>query len=313
MGRGSPNIEDHIRAALALATGLDVVSDSRLPSLQESIRNVLTEVAQQIAASEAALDAALTTPTGRVAWELASRFLLGFAHRSASRDRLHVFTTNYDRLIEFACDLAGLRVIDRFVGSIRPVFRSTRVDVDLHYNPPGIRGEPRYLEGVVRLEKLHGSLDWRYLEKEVVRDPIRFGMAIDDLDAANLMIYPNPAKDIETTEFPYAELFRDFSAAACRPNASTVTFGYGFGDSHINRVLSDILTVPGSTLLIISHGDPDGRIAAFVDAQRNTDQLSYLVGPRLGGLESVVRYLPSSSAPAWASTAPQAAPPAATP
>ena len=44
------------------------------------------------------------------------------------------------------------------------------------------------------------------------------------------MIYPNPAKDVETLAYPYAELFRDFAAAICRPNSVLVTFGYGFGD-----------------------------------------------------------------------------------
>lgn len=54
-----------------------------------------------------------------------------------------------------------------------------------------------------------------------------------------VMIYPNPAKDVETTEYPYAELFRDYAAALCRPNSAVVTYGYGFGDDHINRVLED--------------------------------------------------------------------------
>jgi hypothetical protein len=58
------------------------------------------------------------------------------------------------------------------------------------------------------------------------------------------MIYPNPAKDVETTQYPYAELFRDFAAAVCRPNAVAVTYGYGFGDDHVNRVLLDMLTIP---------------------------------------------------------------------
>ena len=65
---------------------------------------------------------------------------MSFASRAASRERLHAFTTNYDRLIEHGCDLAGLRVVDRFVGALTPVFRSSRLELDLHYNPPGIRG-----------------------------------------------------------------------------------------------------------------------------------------------------------------------------
>src|SRR5206468_11060442 len=87
-------------------------------------------------------------------------FLLSFASRATSRERLHVFTTNYDRLIEHGCDLAGLRIIDRFVGALNPIFRTSRIEIDMHYNPPGIRGEPRFMEGVVRLTRLHGSLDW---------------------------------------------------------------------------------------------------------------------------------------------------------
>ena len=50
-----------------------------------------------------------------------------------------------------------------------PIFRSSRLNLDIHYNPPGIRGEPRYLEGVARLTKLHGSVDWVQNEDEIRR------------------------------------------------------------------------------------------------------------------------------------------------
>ena len=73
---------------------------------------------------------------------------------------LHISSTAW--LIEYGVDLAGLHLLDRFVGCLEPIFRSSRLDIDMHYNPSGIRGEPRYLEGVVRLTKLHGSLDWVY-------------------------------------------------------------------------------------------------------------------------------------------------------
>lgn len=102
------------------------------------------------------------TDEGLSAKHMLTSFLLSFASRVPSRERLHVFTTNYERLIEYGCDLLGLRIVDRFVGQLHPVFRASRVDVDVHYNPPGIRGEPRYLEGVLKLSKLHGSIDWRF-------------------------------------------------------------------------------------------------------------------------------------------------------
>jgi len=224
--------------------------------------------------------------------------LLSFASRAASRERLHVFTSNYDRLIERGCDLAGLRIIDRFVGALNPVFRASRVEIDMHYNPPGIRGEPRFMEGVVRFTKLHGSVDWFFdkSERRIYRNGIPFGAPADHTDipkrpVETAMIYPNPAKDIETTQYPYAELFRDFAAAVCRPNAVVVTYGYGFGDDHINRVLLDMLTIPSTHLVIVAY-DANVRLKGFCAKTRDA-QVSLLVGPHFADLSTLVEnYLP---------------------
>ena len=69
------------------------------------------------------------------------------------------------------------------------------------------------------------------------------------------MIYPNAGKDRETAEYPYVELFRDLAAAICRPNATLVLYGYGFGDDHINRIIRDMLTIPSTHLVIIIFSD----------------------------------------------------------
>lgn len=136
--------------------------------------------------------------------------------------------------------------MDRFVGTMMPIFRSSRLNLDIHYNPPEIRGEPRYLEGVARLTKLHGSVDWVQNGNEIRRIGLPFGA--DDIapylnapglkgaDSLKLIIYPNSAKDRETAEYPYVELFRDFAAAICRPNSTLVTYGYGLG-TNISTVL----------------------------------------------------------------------------
>ena len=217
-----------------------------------------------------------------------------------------MFTTNYDRLIEAGADAAGLRLVDRFVGSLAPAFRSSRLDVDLHYNPPGIRGEPRYLEGVARFTKLHGSIDWIDNEGAIRRIGLPFGAnatepyigasGSSDADAFNLMIYPNASKDLETSSFPYVELFRDFAAAICRPNSTLITYGYSFGDDHINRVIEDMLTIPSAHLVIISYDDPLGRILDTYRSLGRHVQISLLIGNHLGDLRTLVdHYLPKSA------------------
>src|SRR5690606_21414724 len=87
------------------------------------------------------------------AFNLLKSFILSFTSRAASRERLNIFTTNYDRFIELAADATGVLLLDRFEGKIQPVFRNTRLELDYHYNPPGIRGEQRYVEGVARDRK----------------------------------------------------------------------------------------------------------------------------------------------------------------
>ena len=242
-GRANPNIEDQIRTANKLIDGLEILESKgrnlKSDLLKEDLKNILASLLASILQTEQLIDS-VPNPKSRLedAAKYLMSFLLSFASRTASRDRLHIFTTNYDRVIEWAADMAGIRLMDRFVGSLNPVFRSSRLELDMHYNPPGIRGEPRYLEGLARYTKLHGSLDWSYQNRYVRKVSVPFGADSFEpymKDPAGCMIFPNSAKDRETSEFPYVELFRDFAAATCRPNTVLVCYGYGFGDEHINR------------------------------------------------------------------------------
>lgn len=298
MKRGAANIEDQFRSALASLDGLRVIDKGAEKTLKDAIDAQMSTFLISLLKTEEGILAGKDPESKNAAQVALQSFLLSFASRAASRERLHIFSTNYDRLIEHGCDLAGLRVIDRFVGALNPVFRASRVEVDVHYNPPGIRGEPRFMEGVIRLTKLHGSLDWFFdsHERRICRKGIPFGAREDHTDIPKkpvdtVMIYPNPAKDVETTQYPYAELFRDFAAAACRPNAVVVIYGYGFGDDHVNRVLLDMLTIPSTHIVIMAFA-ADDRLNAFIERTRDA-QVSLLIGPHFSDLETLVaNYLP---------------------
>lgn len=297
MGRGAPNIEDQIRSALVLLEALEMFGDAQAADLRSKLDERLVAFLKAILDMEAGI-ASADEDHWKAAVSVLQSFLLSFASRSSSRERLHVFTTNYDRLAEYGCDLAGLRVIDRFVGALEPVFRSSRLDVDYHYNPPGIRGEPRFMEGVLRLSKLHGSVDWHLDERtrRIIRRGIAFGAkdapAVPEKPVETVMIYPNAAKDVETTAYPYAELFRDFAAALCRPNAALVLYGYGFGDDHINRVLADMLSLPSTHLVVFAYA-LDDRVKRFLKNVDRPAQVSLLVGPHFADLRQIVEhYLP---------------------
>lgn len=300
MGRGLANIEDRLRIAIAAADGLTSVGDERVEIIQRAIDQAIRSLREGVIATERAIRENVDAPVAgsMTVRGLLMTFLGSFAGRVPTRDRLHIFTTNYDRLIEWGAELAGLRIVDRFVGSLEPIFRSSRLELDYHYSPPGTVREPRHLDGVFRLTKLHGSLDWRWeaANRRVVRAAVPFGEESSTLPE-ELLIYPNAAKDVETTFHPYSDLFRDYSAALCRPHSALVTYGYSFGDDHINRVVKDMLTIPSTHLLVLSYDDTTGRIREFAANHRRLGQVSLMIGPSIAALPTLVdKWLPWPSA-----------------
>lgn len=306
-GRGISNIEDEIRIANELLRGLKIsgLEEDDTKKLEEVINNNLQVFTENISNIENTIAIAELDKREK-AFQLLVSFLMSFASRTGTRDRLHIFTTNYDRLIEEGADIAGLHLIDRFVGSLNPIFRSSRLDIDMHYNPPGIRGEPRYLEGVAKYTKLHGSIDWVETDTNNIRKiglPFGAKTIAPFLEAASVpenyqkvLIYPNSSKDRETAEYPYVELFRDFAAALCRPNSTLVLYGYSFGDDHINRIISDMLTIPSTHLVIIAYKDEGERAINFYNKCGHSDQISLFIGEDIANIKALTSlYLPKSA------------------
>lgn len=305
-GRKKGNLEDQLRVANELLRGLEILGQSKeADALRGELQTGMQAFAKSILNSEAGIVTA-EEHNREQAFNTLVTFLMSFASRTGVRDRLNIFTTNYDRLIEAGAELAGLHLLDRFLGNLMPIFRSSRLDLDMHYNPPGIRGEPRYLEGVARFTKLHGSVDWLQTGKDIRRLGLPFGAGsvepylkapgLGEGLAHQLMIYPNAAKDRETADYPYVELFRDLAAAVCRPNSTLVTYGYSFGDEHINRVIRDMLTIPSTHLVVISFDDPLGRIMQTYEEIGRPSQISLMIGPALADLSTLTEnYLPKAA------------------
>lgn len=308
MGREYANIEDQIRTAFSLLQGLEINgSDSEFEKLGIHINTVLQNFANSILLSETNLKSALGTEQGKKAVSMLQSFLLSFASRTATRERTHIFTTNYDRMIEYGCDTSGIKILDRFWGKIIPKFEESPSSIDYHYHTSDVKNEFRYAEGVVRYSKIHGSIDWYENQGVVYKDLLRFGAEKMDMPIGatykdHLMIYPNSMKSVETAFYPYAELFRDFSSAICRPSSTLFTYGYGFGDTHINKIIKEMLTVPSTHLVIIAYS-VDDRLKSFLQ-QINMAQVTLLLGSEFASLENLVDYyLPKAAIDTLTSTA----------
>jgi len=307
MGRGEANFEDDFRAALELQAGLLLIDPAKAEKLKAEIDNKFSEFIKGILATEERFH---NSGQRQDALKYLKNFLFSFASRTATRDRLNIVTTNYERFIEYACDKAGILVLDRFVGKIEPVFRTNKLELDYHYNPPGIRGEPRYVEGVIRYTKIHGSLDWRFQNNQIIKALLPFGAdnshpAIPAKPIEHVVIYPNSSKGVETIFYPYSELFRDFSFAISQPNSVVVCYGYGFGDSHVNRILEDMLAIPSTHIVLIAWDNWDEKSKSFGSVRErvkyffeknNPAQFTLLIGSHLADIKILVEnYLPKAA------------------
>ena len=110
MKTGAANIEDQFRRALALLDGLGVIDKAAEKILKDSIDAQMSGFLTSLLKTESGIVLGKDPASKDAALGALQSFLLGFASRSASRERRHVFTTNYDRLIEYGCDHAGLRI-----------------------------------------------------------------------------------------------------------------------------------------------------------------------------------------------------------
>lgn len=296
MGRGEYNIEDQIRTSLELLSGYEIDENKDAANeLSSIIEDVLESFGNSILFAENEFVKKLDAGDEKAEWALRCliSFMLTFSSRNATRDRLHIFTTNYDRFIEYACDNAGIKIIDRFHGKIEPTFSENDTNLDYYYRVSDFQNEFRYAENVVRYSKLHGSVDWLQKKNKIYHNNLKFG-ADKIMDIAKdkyreqLMIYPNSMKSIETLFHPYAELFRDFSSSICRPNSALIVYGYGFGDSHINKIIKEMLTIPSSHIVIIAYS-VDDRLIGFLKSV-NLDQITLLCGSEIASIDKLVSY-----------------------
>ncbi|MBU9520374.1 SIR2 family protein [Burkholderia multivorans] len=168
-----------------------------------------------------------------------------------------VFTTNYDLAVEWSAESIDLLVVNGFLGVHGRRFSPH--SFDLGFRNTQARGEARFGVYNIYLAKLHGSLTWREdsgqvyeVQAALAREGIQ--SFLDDLTKTELgfMVMPRAAKYMQTVGYVLGELFRRFSEFLSRPQTSLLICGYGFGDEHINRLLTSALLNPTLQLVVYS-------------------------------------------------------------
>jgi hypothetical protein len=157
-----------------------------------------------------------------------------FVHRLSrrrSRDqRLKIFTTNYDLCFERATSRIGGVAIDGFSFMAPRRYDPRYFDYDIIRRNRIGENQGNYLEGVILLYKLHGSVNWERRGNEI------FETTKPAPDKACL-IYPASGKYQQSYSQPYLESVSQYLSAIREPNTCVLIVGFGFNDDHLSEPL----------------------------------------------------------------------------
>lgn len=174
-------------------------------------------------------------------------FLRKITARKINSSRIQLFTTNYDTLWEQAASCAGIIVIDGFSFSHPRKFSGRFFDIDIvNRERTRIKNEDNFIPNVIHLYKLHGSLDWKRDDVDVIQTDE------DNNDA--LLIYPASNKYENSYRQPYFEMMSRFQQSLRRDNVLLLIMGFGFQDMHIENMIKEAVKQnPSLHVLILDY------------------------------------------------------------
>lgn len=252
-------IWSEISHSLALKIGLEetLLKHVPPPELESEIIRLTTEFI---------LDKEIEVITKVIVDNKQLRFAKLLQHVTIPNNGFPVVTTNYDRLIEVACETWGILVDDFFLGHTIGCIDEIGCKHSF-IREIAATGKKIRLNNAkrIKLYKPHGSLDWYAYQK----GPIRCSLP---LPLPRLIITPGFNKYRAGYEQPF-DLHRDRGNEAIDNASRYLIIGYGFNDRHLETHLLTELK-KGKPALIITHSlSPNGQ--NIIDEFSNTNALVF--------------------------------------
>ena len=188
------------------------------------------------------------------------RFSKYINHFNVRNNGLVVITTNYDRLIEYACEVNGIRVDNLFVGKYFARFEPEQSKYMFCKNLVRRAGKTvaEYAPRVTVL-KPHGCLSWHMVDGVPYSIPQAFF-------ENSLIITPGINKYKEGYNVPF-DTHRARANTAIDGAQRYIIIGYGFGDDHLETHLVRQLK-GGKPALILTHS-LSGRTQELINTCKN--------------------------------------------
>lgn len=188
-------------------------------------------------------------------------------------------TPNYDRLIEFAAEDAGLGVDTMFVGNALGRHDKAACAQSFVKLAPKRRGTGyrKVIVPHIRLNKPHGSLDWSICGNKPIR-------VAPEFNPSPLIITPGVNKYLHGYSVPFDQ-HRERGNTRIDKASRFLVIGFGFNDKHLETHLSPAIR-SGKSTLILTH-TLSLQAAQLIGTRANVTGLEYSSGA--GGAGTVIR------------------------
>ena len=161
------------------------------------------------------------------------------AHLSATSNRLfHVVTTNYDRIAEYAAEMANLCHYTGFTSGYRRCMDNKNLEHLTQKN--------------ICIWKIHGSIDW-FSQSEGCGRVVSFPVW-DELPASKwrpAIVPPGNLKYQQTHNEPYNTMLQK-AKQAISEHSTILAIGFGFNESHIQEKLEAQCAKKGTVMVILA-------------------------------------------------------------
>lgn len=261
---GMPALADHLTGRATVLKGVNAASWVSIQRILDAGEGL--EAALQKTAPPASLEAWITRETCNFLLPMERQVvtavvegktvlrLTTFLERVIKpTSGLPILTPNYDRLVEVACEMAGLHVDTTAVGDYvapfdyrRSCMRSCRGILSRGGKTPMLDHSPRAI-----VLKPHGSLDWYKAANGPRRTTI-------EIDAERLMITPGVNKYKAGYEAPF-DKHRDIANEHIEKSARLLIIGYGFNDDHLQTRLVRRIEAGTPTVILTRSPTPKAR------------------------------------------------------
>jgi SIR2-like domain len=155
------------------------------------------------------------------------------------KPNIDVITTNYDHLVEYACDLIQCDCCTGFKGGKLQFFKPDNLKENLFRRVKTTQKKKSGFEyrmtSKVRLLKPHGSLNWQKINEQTIHSHKLIK------NSNRVIITPGSTKfEASLTDY-VMNSHRELANECLRNTESVIILGYGFNDSHLQTVLTERL------------------------------------------------------------------------